>query len=188
MKTIKMICFLGFLSSSIFAQNQPADLAPIADATIYQGDNTRNYGAESKLLVKNKKGSTISRRSFLQFDLSTLANFQVKKATLKLYVNAIEFAEDVSSGMVKLDLSTLENSWEEASVDWKTGPKPGIKLVSAEIKDKKTWVEFDLTDYVKSLAPGTKTISIALTNSEGTGTLVEFSSREGKNKPVLSLQ
>ena len=85
MKRIKTTLLLCLFAYTAYAQNNPIN--PLADASIYQGDNTKNYGLETKLLVKNKKGSTVSRRTLLQFNLGDLKG--VKKAILKIYCNNI---------------------------------------------------------------------------------------------------
>lgn len=189
MKTLKTTFFLIMISSAMMAQQvQPNMAACTGDASIYQGDNTRNYGEDIKLMVKNKKGSTVSRRSLLQFDLSKTPLKEIKKATLKLYVSAIEVPEGTSASSSVVDVSSLDNAWDEKEVTWKTAPKPLAKINSVEIANKKTWYEIDITDYVKGIFGSAKAFALALTNSDGNGFLIEFSSKEGKNKPVIILE
>jgi hypothetical protein len=189
MKTIKITLAILLISSASMAQNSNSlTYVCSADASIYQGDNVRNYGSELKLSVKNKKGSTVSRRSLLQFDLSSQETKTFTKAVLKFYVNNLEAAEGSSANSLIIDISSIENTWKESEVNWKTAPKPALKIASIQVENKKTWYEVDLTDYIKGLISSEKVFSLILTNIEGNGTLAELNSKEGKNKPSLILQ
>jgi hypothetical protein len=189
MKKIKITLAILLISTALMAQNSNSlTYVSLADASIYQGDNVRNYGSELKLSVKNKKGSTVSRRSLLQFDLSGQETKTFNKAVLKFYVNNLEAAEGSSANSLIIDISTIENTWKESDVNWKTSPKPVLKIASIQVENKKTWYEADLTDYIKNFISNGKILSLILTNSEGNGTLAEISSKEGKNQPSLILQ
>jgi len=184
MKRIKTTLVLCLFACATYAQNNV--ISPLADASIYQGDNTKNYGLETKLLVKNKKGSTVSRRTLLQFNLADLKG--VKKATLKIYCNNIELSGDTPATSLLLDISTTDNNWIENEVTWKTGPKPLVKITSTEVSIKKTWVEIDISNYLKEIFGKSKTITLILSSTDGSGNLAEFSSKEGKNPPTLIVE
>lgn len=174
-------------NSICYAQN--SSIPAVADATIYQGDNMRNYGEETKLLVKNKKGSTVSRKTLIKFELQNSGLKAVKKATLKLYCNNIEIAENSpnSTGLT-VDIYVLDANWNEGDVNWKTAPKSTLKIQSFEANVKKNWIEIDLTEYLKINFSNLKTLNLLLANNEGNGNLLEFTSKEGKNKPALILE
>lgn len=183
---LKVTTLLFCISSSCFAQNLL--ITATADASIYQGDNTRNYGEESKLLIKNKKGSTVSRKTFIKFDLQNSGLKSVKKATLKLYCNNIEIAENsLNSTGLTVDIFAIDANWDEGNITWKTAPKSTLKIHSFEVNIKKNWIEIDLTEYLKSNFANLSALNLLLANNEGNGNLVEFTSKEGKNKPVLVL-
>lgn len=178
---------ISIASSFCNAQNPP--IIPNADATVYQGDNMRNYGEDTKLIIKNKKGSTVSRKTFIKFDLQNSGLKSVKKATLKLYCNNIEIAENSANttGLL-VDIYVIDENWNEGEINWKTAPKSTLKIKSFDADIKKNWIEIDLTEYLKSNFSSLSSLNLLLSNSEGTGNLVEFTSKEGKNKPVLALE
>jgi hypothetical protein len=184
MKRIKTTLLLCLFAYTAYAQNNPIN--PLADASIYQGDNTKNYGLETKLLVKNKKGSTVSRRTLLQFNLGDLKG--VKKAILKIYCNNIELSGDTPATSLLLDISITDNNWIENEVSWKSAPKPLTKITSTEVSVKKAWVEIDISDYLKEIFGKSKTITLILSSTDGSGNLAEFSSKEGKNPPTLIVE
>lgn len=175
--------------ASSFCNAQNSSLTASADATVYQGDNMRNYGEESKLIVKNKKGSTVSRRFYIKFDLQNSGLKSIKKATLKLYCNNIEIAENSTNttGLL-VDIYAIDANWDESDINWKSGPKSTLKIKSFDANIKKNWIEIDLTEYLKNNFSSLSSLNLLLSNSEGTGNLVEFTSKEGKNKPVLVLE
>lgn len=187
LSAFKTIILTVFIGSNCVAQD--LTITTIADASTYQGDNTRNYGGENKLLIKNKKGSTISRKIFLKFDLQSTGLKKVKNATLKLYCNDLELSGDglTTTGLL-IDIYAIEDTWNENDITWKTAPKSTLKIKTFEVSNKKNWIEVNLTDYFKSNYPNLSKFSFMLSNSEGNGSLAEFSSKEGKNKPILTLE
>jgi len=187
LSAFKIIILTVFIGSNCIAQD--LTINTIADASTYQGDNIRNYGGETKLLIKNKKGSTVSRKVFIKFDLQNSGLKKIKKATLKLYCNDLEPSGDnpTKTGLL-IDIYAIDDNWNENDITWKTAPKSTLKIQSFEASTKKNWIEVDLTDYFKSNYPNLGKFSFMLSNNEGNGNLVEFTSKEGKNKPVLILE
>lgn len=103
-------------------------LTPTADAWIYNNDPDSNYGVGTQMDVRFA-GSSSTRRSYLKFDLSTLALSDVTDATLTLTQTN---ANSVTSGLVfqvyaLTDGTTavggrLGADWSETQLTWNNAP------------------------------------------------------------------
>lgn len=121
-------------------------------------------------------GTDDPREAYLRFSIN--ATGTLRKAVLRLYVT------DGSKDGPKL-YQAANNNWSESTLIWNN--KPGVTgpvLGNLGKVNDKVWVEYDVTALVK--ANGTYSFVLVGDSTES----VEFTSREGSNKPqlVLTLQ
>lgn len=147
--------------------------AAAADAMVKSDGPTRNFGAESRLRIRNG-GSTGSFRTYLTFTVSGLSG-SPRSVKLRLYVS--DPSPDTGS------LYRVASSWSESTITWSNAPAvAGVVLARAgSTTAPDAWVELDLTGVVT----GNGTYSFALTSSSSNSAF--FSSREGGNAPQLVL-
>lgn len=144
-----------------------------ADAMVGSDNPTRNFGAESRLRIRNG-GSVGNIRTYLTFTVSGLSG-SPRSVKLRLYVT--DPSPDTGS------LYRLTSTWSESTITWNTAPAvtAGAVARAGSTTAANAWVELDLTGVVT----GNGTYSFALISSSGDGAI--FSSREGGNAPQLVL-
>jgi uncharacterized delta-60 repeat protein len=182
-----------------------AVLTPTADTFIRNNAyiNT-NFGASQNLFVQNASAGD-SRIALLAFDLTGIST--ITSATLRLTGSL----ENPSEGAVNLGLYPVSSAtWVEGSgitsslngngtttntqstgpVTWANAPiVSSTAIVSSPTAVNRFGNEtysFDLTNYLKSLAAGTTTVSFAVEGATASTNLVRLSSREaGQFGPEL---
>jgi phosphatidylinositol-3-phosphatase len=135
-----------------------------ADAHVYSGVKTANYGSVTPLQVNGS-----SYRTLLRFDTTAVPmDSTITSVTLRLYtVNA------TSSGAIRVHPSS--STWNEALVNWNTQPTWNTSvLASSGLAKKNTWLAVSLPP--ASINPASVT-SFGLDYS-ATGTMVKIASRE----------
>lgn len=139
----------------------------------------RDAGTENKLRVKCADATNLTRRMYIQFDLTESAKTEIAKATLRLYCTySSENAAEI--GGRDINLYATVTGWKENSFGWKDQPAIVEKIADVDTSTYRgsTWVEIDVTDYVKAHAG--EVVSFAFWN-EGADTEknhLEFYSRE----------
>jgi hypothetical protein len=157
-------------------------LTPNADAFIYDGAATTNYGANSCLVVKDDAAG-FKRRSYVKFNLAGVSS--VSSAKLRLYGNN---TTDTSTVYVKA-YGTTTNSWTEAGLTWANAPAITTSYLSSiPINSTPAYYEFDVTSFVQSqLASGE--VSLVVLCNVLDKKYVQFNSKEAAtNKPQLVIQ
>lgn len=160
------------------------NLAPVADAYVRAGSfASDNFGNESVLVVKESEDSEFDRISYLKFNVSG----SVGSAFLKLYVAAIG-GENVNNRPIEF-LKVTDDSWSEGAINWSNKPALGAAIITKTINASSvgTTISIDVTDFTVNEASGDGTVTIAMRQPTNTGALVNFSSKEGGNSPVLNI-
>lgn len=145
-------------------------LHPEADAFVRGGSaSATNFGTETSLQVAGTVESSLTRQSYLRFDLSSIAtSFSTATLRLKLSSNRSEDAHNARF--------VSDDSWEETRITWDNKPVPGEELDSDIIPDNGEWLELDVTETVRDELTGDQLFSVALV-STGTGA-ASYRSRE----------
>jgi hypothetical protein len=149
-----------------------------ADVFVYSGNETRNYGGDSALRVRQGTvASPYTWRSYLSFDLSGIAN--PTSATLRLFVTD----KSSDAGAVWRVGSSYEGGtapWTELGLTWANAPAiTGEPVADTRPAVAGTWLEFDVTDALD----GSGRLDLALQSASTDSAL--FSSREGTEPPEL---
>ena len=162
---------------------QATSFSPVADAYVRAGTYaSQNFGSDISLAEKNSDAVAFDRRTFLQFDLSNVANTSITKATLKLYVTSlVEGTAPISV------FGVTSNSWTESSITWNNQPAFGSQVASSSLPTT-GWASFDVTPFVNSRLALDKKVSLMLWDTVQSIKLATFNSREnGSNMPVLEV-
>lgn len=118
-------------------------------------------------------GTDDPREAYLRFSVNAAG--AIRKAVLRLYVT------DGSKDGPKL-YRAANTTWSESTIIWNNRPGvTGPVLGNLGKVNDKVWVEYDVT----STVTGNGTYSFVLVGDSTES--VEFSSREGSNKPQLVL-
>jgi len=135
-------------------------------------ERAKNFGADKKLVVNS------NRRSFLQFDFSSLPAVspgEIRKATLYLFAGKVEMPGSI-------DIHALAASWDEKTVTFDTAPVAGA-LVQAGVRipagAENNYVIVDVTAQVQNwvalglawnhglqLAPGAAATNVTFDSKE----------------------
>jgi PKD repeat protein len=145
---------------------------PTADAYVKSSSPTSNYGTSSELRVKT---SDSTYRSYLRFDVSSLANPWVISARLRLFVT-----DGSADGGALYPVAT---GWTESGLTWATAPSiGGAPIAGGAAVTAGQWREIDVTSWVR----GTGTYDFGL--ASGSSSSAYYSSRQGANPPQLVIQ
>lgn len=157
---------------------------PVEDAYVQGGSaNTKNFGSDESLLVKNMDADpNVTRQAFLKFDLS---GFTDDVGSAKLYVYAVA----ADSPAVDIQFFGLEDdTWKESTVTWTTKPASEHYLGSAGLNPTWKWVEIDVTSYVKQQFAKDQTAGFGIVQLNPAGNVAQIVSRESAvNRPYLQL-
>ena len=182
-KTIYRLASLLLVFSMLFSANlvvhatgnfAPANttlapFTPVADAYVISTSATTNYGTTLNVRVD---GSPITN-SYLRFAVSGLNGAAVQSATLRIYAN--------STSPAGFDVKAISNNtWGETTINYGNAPAAGSTIKSVAAFGAGTWVNVDVSSYIK--AEGTYSLLLSSTNS----TNVSMGAREsGANAPQL---
>ena len=155
-------------------------LNPSADADIYQGGSTNNYGTATTLRTKCTSGSTVTRKTYMKFDLASAGFSSISNAKVRLYCSALDGTYNVTA------YQQITDSWTETGLTWATAPTLGTAIVAVSINGTAKYFEWDVTSYVNSQNSGDKVVSICFADAGTAGLLATFNSKEvATNKPEL---
>jgi PKD repeat protein len=145
---------------------------PTADAYVKSSSASSNYGTSSELRVK---ASDTTYRSYLRFDVGSLAGPAVISARLRLFTT--DSSPDGGA------LYPVASSWTESGITWATAPAiGGAPIAAGAAVTAGQWREIDVTSWVR----GTGTYAFALASSSSN--TAYYSSRQGANPPQLVVQ
>jgi galactose oxidase-like protein/carboxypeptidase family protein/flagellar hook capping protein FlgD len=151
---------------------------PVADAHVYSGNPTSNYGSLGTL--RARRDST-DYQFYLQFDVQGITGL-VKSAKLHLYVTD---PSPVGGSMFATSNHYADHSgpWTESGINWNNAPPlSGSAFGTLGTVSTDTWVEFDVTSAIT--ANGALSFGVSSTNTNS----VYYSSREGAHPPMLEVQ
>jgi hypothetical protein len=146
--------------------------APEADASIYSGSPTVNYGTSTKLETDNSP----VKHFVIRFTVTGVGTQQVTGASLRLTcVDPSPHGGDVTVA--------ASNLWTESTVTWNTAPAPGPIVSSVGAVVAGNAYTFDLSPVIHG--DGTYTLRVTTTNADG----ADFTSREGAigSRPQLTV-
>ncbi len=127
--------------------------APVADAYVIQSYPSQNFG----LNVALRADASPTTRSYLRFTVAGLNGATVQSAKLRFYAN--------SSNTTGFTVKTLSNNtWTETGITYSNSPAPGTVINSSKGFTSGTWVEVDVSSYIKSQA----TYNLVVTTSSST--------------------
>ncbi|MEE2829574.1 MAG: DNRLRE domain-containing protein [Myxococcota bacterium] len=162
-----------------------ATLPTFQDAYVRSGTHETSNFDTSVHLESKDAGGDYERRSFLTFDLSSLAR-SIERATLVLDCETTD-----SNGTVA-DLrahAVEDDTWTEANLNWLTQPNFGAFLSRGQTNDLPAQLALDVTEHVRSEQAGDGLASLALIQDMGgSGLLTRCSSREGGVPPTLEVE
>ena len=139
--------------------------APVADAYVIQSYPSNNYGSSTSL----RADASPVTRTYVRFTVQGLNGATVQSAKVRFYAK--------SSNSTGLTVSAVsDNTWTESGITYNNAPVPGTKINSSKSFTSGTWVEVDVSGYVKSEA----TYNIAVTTSSSKN--INLSSREASTK------
>ncbi len=128
---------------------------PAADAYVVQTSASTNYGTGVSLRLD----ASPDTRSYLRFVVSGLNGAAVQTALLRIYANSANTA-----GFSVQAVSN--NTWVENGITCSNAPAAGAAINSSIAFAAGTWVEVDLSSYVK--AAGTFSLMLSSTSSTNT--------------------
>jgi hypothetical protein len=134
---------------------------PVADAYVIQTSASTNYGPAVSLRVDNSPVT----RSYLRFVVTGLNGAAFQSALLRIYAN--------SANTTGFSVQAESNStWVESKITYSNAPTAGSKIISSKAIGAGTWVELDVSSYVKTAG----TFNLVLTTASSTNT--NLASRE----------
>mgnify|MGYP001229658583 CR=1 FL=1 len=141
-----------------------------ADAQVSEANPSKNYGNTTYLQVDGANDPDVE--SFIRFTVTGISE-GVQSAQLRVYntTNASKHGPSVFA---------TDTSWSESEITWETRPgRISGPLDSAGSVDTDTWVEYDVTSFVRT--DGTFSFVLAIDSSDA----ATFSSRQGSQPPQL---
>ena len=142
---------------------------PTADAYVIKSQASSNFGGSTSL----RADASPVTRSYLRFALTGLNGASVQSAKLRVYANSTN-----STGISILALSN--NTWSESTIAYRNAPAPGALITRSTGFSSGSWVELDVSSYVKAQV----TYSLVITTTSSTN--INMSSREaGATAPQL---
>jgi hypothetical protein len=148
----------------------PLSFIAEADAQVKEANPNKNYGGFTTLQVDGGEDPDVE--SFIRFTVTGITD-SIQRAQLRVYntTNASRHGPSIYA---------TDPSWSENEITWESRPgRVGGPLDSAGSIPKDTWVEYNVTSFVK----GDGVFSFVLvTDSKDAAT---FSSRQGNQPPQL---
>jgi N-acetylneuraminic acid mutarotase len=158
------------------------NLPPLADAFIRNGSfASTNYGSDTSLIVKGSTISNYHRSTYLKFSLTDIAS--ITSATLRVYGRNMDSPTALNLSCYGIDNDT----WSESGLVFNNAPQPTTAALSvASVSDQSKYVNFNVTNFVKTQLTGDKTASLLIKDAANKSVVTQFNSKENKvNKPLL---
>lgn len=172
-------------------ENGEEVFTPTADTYIkISASQNLDAGIEELIKVKAADSTSLTRYGYLKFDISASEKSDISKATLRLYC---KFASTKESEVQSRDVNlyAAPEDWAECSFSWSTKPTLGEKLldVDSSIFKNRTWVELDVTEYVKAKQDGILSFALVNEGADTENNHLELHSREAAEfKPELVIE
>ena len=158
-------------------------ISPLADAFVRDGSFAAiNYGQDTTLLIKATPVSGFTRKAYIKFSL-TDANYTVTSAKLRIYGFNKDNTAPISVSCYGVD----DDSWTENGITYSNAPAgTATALSTAVVNNQAKYIEFDVTNYIKTQLAGDKIASFVLRDPANKNVNLIFNSRDNiHNKPEL---
>ncbi len=167
-------------TSTITITSATLTFLPVADAYVNAGKTTTNFGTATELWAD----SSPVFQSFLRFQTSGIAPFQVKQAILRMTASANTLAKSAVGGKVN---AITNHAWTESGVTYATRPTVDGPVLATRTTSvaAKAVVDFDVTTGVTT--DGMLDLALTTTNADE----VIYNSREattGKPQLIVTLK
>jgi len=158
------------------------EISPAADAYVQNGANeTNNYGTSWSLVTKTTTSGSLTRQSYLRFDLSDQTNGILAGAALSLVYTTCNGADTHIVAPVD------DHSWSETAIVWTNRPAAGAELARWNVQTNvPARIEIPLGSAAKAAVGGLLDLRITAVG----GAYVAYASRENStvmNRPKLIL-
>ncbi len=161
------VLVVGVASSAASPQLSPPKAAVTADAYVSKAANRRNFGRARVLRTQRQPAS----RVYLRFDLRSLSEATITKATLRVYA--------LGSTRGRFTVRSTSGRWSERGITFRNAPRPGSSI-AASGRVRRGFLSIDVTRAAKA----GEVVNLVLTSSRG---LVRLASRESGRAPRLDL-
>lgn len=129
-------------------------------------DQVFGYTKKAPLQEFDRDGAKRGRRPFFKFDLSSIRNTAITKATLRFHTTA---GSTMQYNLVTFAVMEVPDElWTargERPITWNTQPRLGQVVATAPFL-KAGWIEIDLTDHVRKRLGASGIVSIALSDAQ----------------------
>jgi chitodextrinase len=167
------------------------DVNPSNDAYIRGGTYTNtNYGTSVDLLLKSNSNADQTRNAWLMFPISGYSN--ITSAKLRLFVKSVG-TETTNTVAADLYSASASDGWLETNITYSNSPATTAKIGTVTIATSSTstagtWVEYDVTAYVKAETDGKASFKLVPTsNSNRTVTFTSKNDTDATKRPVLRI-
>jgi len=127
-------------------------LSSVIDSYVDQSLPTNNYGTTTTMQVSSYNVGPNNRRSFLQFDISSISSVAIiKTATMRLYLDTAPAASR------SYDAHRVTASWAETGIDWNNKPTVAGSATSTQATGTASgvWLSWDVKSDVTGFLAGT---------------------------------
>lgn len=193
----KVVCVLVILSMLFNAFTVLADVLEethvkvitMADTYTQQGEENinKNFGSDDLIVFKASESTSVNRRVYLKFDISSLTADNLSNA--KIMLERVG-GEGFSNGPSEVPVRAFAvGDFDEYAITHSTGLVLGkVVGVGYSTKHKET-VSVDITEYVREeILKGTQIINVALYDRLLTNRRIDFASRETDTPPYLDVK
>ncbi len=166
-------------------------LTPTADSYIQQGTPTTNYGTATTLLTRIDSANSLSRASYVQFNLSALPAGTVTSAVLQLFGSHDQGGSGVTIAAFR---GTTTTPWSETQLNWNNASSlVGVNFSATPISTRSVspppsaTYSWDVTAYINERRnAGNTTATVALYPTAANTYRATFNSKEAStNRPQL---
>lgn len=148
-------------------------------------DRVHGYAKYAPLQESEKDGGKRGRRPFFKFNLASIRNTAIGKATLRFNTTAgstMQF-DKVTFAVMEVPDETWTARGENP-ITWSTQPKLGTMIAKAPFP-KAGWIEIDLTEHVRKRLSASGIISIALSDAQRSGQYVGIGTSQMMMNPPI---
>ena len=167
------------------------DLVATKDTFVTDGTGASTNNGTSATLIMKQHTVNYDRNDWVSFNISGYSG--ITAAKLRMYVSSVGVESTNNVPISVYYAPTASDSWSETALTWNNVPSPGnaptgpLASISVNNANSGTWIEYDVTNSVKTDTDGVATFVLSSYAGGDTNHGVNFSSREGTNPPVLRI-
>ena len=149
-------------------------LSVTKDAYVTGGDfQNKNYGNHKKLQIKNSSTPNHNRISYIQFNLSSLKNKEIKNVILSIFLEEKQNKDGV------IHLKSSNGNWVESSINFANKPNSSKEITTLKIKaSSKKWYKIDITEFIKNNYKENPIINFSIEQDKNYSNLISAYSKE----------